>query len=384
MKKTLSILLLICLFSHFHLWGEVRLGADKIDVLKQELKEKNVALVVNQTSCLSNGTPLLDTLLSEKINVLKVFVPEHGFRGEADAGETIKNGKDVKTGLPIVSLYGKNKKPSKLSLIGVDVMVLDLQDVGTRFYTYISTMHYIMEACAENNIKCLILDRPNPNDIVDGPVLKPRYKSFVGMHPIPILHGLTIGELAGMINGEKWLKEGIKCKLKVVKLEGWKHGDNYSLPIKPSPNLPNDQSIKLYPSLCFFEATNISVGRGTYFPFQVIGYPNSKFGKFTFTPKSLPGYAKDPLQQDKLCYGIDLRNIDFSKGLSLKYLISFYKKSGQGAAFFKSPKFMDLLAGSDKLRLQIINGMTEEQIRESWQDDLKKYKTIRDKYLLYP
>lgn len=384
MKKILSILLLIYLFSHFHLWGEVRLGADKIDLLKQELKGKSVALVVNQTSCLSNGVHLLDTLLSEKINVLKIFVPEHGFRGVADAGETIKNGKDVKTGIPIVSLYGKNKKPSKLSLADVDVVVFDLQDVGARFYTYISTMHYVMEACAENNIKCLILDRPNPNDTVDGPVLKLRYKSFVGMHPIPVLHGLTVGELAGMINGEKWLKEGIKCKLKVVQLEGWKHGDDYSLRVKPSPNLPNDQAIKLYPSLCFFEATDVSVGRGTYFPFQVIGYPNSIFGKFTFTPRSLPGYAKNPLQQDKLCYGVDLRSIVFPKGLSLRYLIEFYKKSEQGTAFFKSPKFMDLLAGSDKLRIQIINGMTEEQIRESWQEDLKRYKTIRNKYLLYP
>ncbi len=376
-------LFLIACFPAEIISANVKVGADRIDTLKTHLANKKVALVVNQTSCLSDGTHLLDKLLSEKVSITKIFVPEHGFRGDADAGETIKNGKDAKTGIPIVSLYGNNKKPSKASLEGTDVVVFDLQDVGTRFYTYISTMHYVMEACAENNIECIVLDRPNPNDYIDGPLLEKKFTSFVGMHPIPVLHGLTVGELAQMINGEGWLLYKAKCKLTVITMEGWKHGDFYSLPVKPSPNLPNDQAIKLYPSLCFFEATNVSIGRGTLFPFQIVGYPDPKFGSFTFMPKSLPGSAKNPLQQDKLCYGIDLRKADFKGGLSLEYFISFYKKSGLGASFFKSPNFMDKLAGTDKLRNQIISGMTEDQIRQTWQEDLKKYRTIRSKYLLY-
>jgi len=385
MKKylLLSFLSICFIYSAKLTSGNIVLGADRMDTLLVCLKKKNVALVANQTSCLSNGTHLLDTLLSRNVKITKIFVPEHGFRGSADAGETIRNGKDTKTGTPIVSLYGKNKKPTKTALSGTDLIIIDLQDVGTRFYTYISTMHYVMEACAENNIECIILDRPNPNDFIDGPVLNAKYKSFVGMHPIPVLHGLTIGELALMINGESWLTGGIKCKLTVIPMKGWKHGDHYSLPVKPSPNLPNDQSVRLYPSLCFFEATNISVGRGTHFPFQVIGYPDAKFGKFTFTPKSLAGSAKNPLQQDKKCYGEDLRNANFDGGLSLKYLISFYEKSGGGAAFFSSPKFMDLLAGTNQLRLQITKGMSEKDIRKTWQGGLTTYRTMRNKYLLY-
>ena len=363
--------------------GNVKVGADRLDSLLVKIADREVALVANQTSCLSNGTHLLDTLLSKNVSVRKIFVPEHGFRGNADAGETVKDGKDVKTGIPIMSLYGDNKKPNAAALAGVEVIVFDLQDVGTRFYTYISTMHYVMEACAENNIECIVLDRPNPNDYIDGPILDPKFKSFVGMHPIPVLHGLTVGELALMINGEGWLNGGAKCRLSVVAVEGWLHGQAFSLKVKPSPNLPNDQAIRLYPSLCFFEATNVSVGRGTYYPFQIIGYPDPKFGKFTFMPKPLPGFDKNPLQKDQLCYGIDLRNISFKGGLSLEYLIDYYKKSGLGASFFKSPNFMDKLSGTDKLRLQIISGMSEKQIRESWQGDLKKYKTMRSKYLLY-
>lgn len=364
--------------------NELKVGADRLDSLLVKLENKKVAVVVNQTSCLSNGTHLLDTLLASGVNISSIYVPEHGFRGDADAGETIKNGRDVKSGKTIVSLYGNNKKPSKESLNGTDIIVFDLQDVGTRFYTYISTMHYVMEACAENNIECIILDRPNPNDYIDGPILEPKFKSFVGMHPIPVVHGLTIGELALMINGEGWLAGQKKCSLSIITMEGWKHGQPYSLPLKPSPNLPNNQAIALYPSLCFFESTNVSVGRGTYFPFQVIGYPDPKFGSFTFMPKSLPGYAKSPLQQNKLCYGLDLRKVNTEKKLTLEYFISFYKKSKLGKSFFRYPDFMDKLAGTSKLREQIVAGASEEQIRESWQKDLNSYKIMREKYLLYP
>lgn len=363
--------------------NNIKVGADRFEKLLPLINNKRVALVVNHTSCRSNGTHLLDALISEGVNVAKIFAPEHGFRGNADAGERIVNGKDPKTGLPVISLYGRTKKPTSEMLQDVDVVIFDIQDVGARFYTYISTMHYVMEACAENSKLLIVLDRPNPHDYIDGPVLKPAYKSFVGMHPIPVLHGLTIGELAGMINGEGWLSGAKKCELTVIKTEGWKHRDKYSLPIKPSPNLPNDQSISLYASLCFFEATNVSVGRGTYYPFQVIGYPDSRFGSFSFTPVSLDGFDKNPLQKDKLCYGIDLRNAKLDQGLTLKYLIQFYKKSGLGAKFFKSPKFMNMLAGSDQLQRQIVSGMSESAIRKTWTGDLMLYKNKRKKYLLY-
>lgn len=382
-KNTLLLVLLLCFASVFANDHALKLGADRMDILLPLLEEKKIALVVNQTSCLTDGTHLLDTLFVQNVSVVKVFAPEHGFRGDADAGETVRNGRDVKTNTPIVSLYGNNKKPTKAQLSDVDVVIFDIQDVGARFFTYISTMHYVIEACAENNKECIILDRPNPNDYIDGPILNPKYKSFVGMHPIPVLHGLTVGELAQMINGEGWLAKKIKCNLRVVSMEGWKHGQAYSLPVKPSPNLPNDQAIKLYPSLCFFEATNISVGRGTYFPFQIIGFPDSKYGSFTFMPKPLPGFDKNPLQKDKLCYGIDLREEKAPEGLSLMYLLDFYKKSGLGFSFFKSPDFMDKLAGTSLLREQIIKGMDEEAIRMTWVKELDSYKTIRKKYLLY-
>lgn len=384
MKKAFLLVVFSCLFS-FLTFGANRLelGADRMNKLLPLLENKRVALVVNHTSCLSDGTHLLDALLNNDVQVTKIMAPEHGFRGDADAGEQIVDGKDVKTGLPLISLYGKNKKPSALMLQDVDVMIFDIQDVGARFYTYISTMYYVMEAAAENNKKVIVLDRPNPHDYIDGPVLDMRYKSFVGMLPIPVLHGVTVGELAQMINGEGWLAGRIKTDLTVVPVNGWKHGDAYSLPIKPSPNLPNDQSIKLYPSLCFFEATNISVGRGTYFPFQVIGYPNPAFGSFKFTPTALPGFDKNPLQKGKVCYGIDLRKASVSKGLDLSYLIDFYRKSGLGAKFFKSPQFMNLLSGTNKLQQQIIEGASENTIRKSWQAGLKEYKEKRKKYLLY-
>lgn len=362
---------------------ELQLGADKIDQLADILQNKKVALVINQTSVLSNKTNLLDTLIARNIEIKQIFAPEHGFRGNADAGEAIKDGKDTKTGIPVVSLYGKNYKPQSNQLKDIDVIIFDIQDVGARFYTYISTMHYVMEACAENDKECIILDRPNPNDNIAGPILNPKYKSFVGMHPIPVLHGLTVGELASMINGEGWLADKNRCNLTVVTMDGWVHGQPYSLPIKPSPSLPDDESIRLYPSLCFFEATAISVGRGTDFPFQVAGAPAKRYGTFTFTPEPKEG-VKNPMHNGKKCYGVDLRGKELNSPLDLDFLISFYKKSGKGAAFFTSPKFMDLLAGTNKLRLQIIRGESAQNITDSWAADLNKYKVLREKYLLYP
>lgn len=365
----------------------LKLGAERMDVVTRLLNGKRVGLVVNQTSMLEKEqVHLLDALLQAGVDVKKVFAPEHGFRGTADAGEQISDSRDVKTGVPIVSIYGKNKKPTAAQLQDVDVVVFDIQDVGARFYTYISTMHYAMEACAENGKEFIVLDRPNPNDFVDGPVREPEMASFVGVDPLPLLHGLTVGELAWMINKEGWLKsQPDTCRLKIVKMENWRHGDPYWLPVKPSPNLPNDQAIRLYPSLCFFEGTNISIGRGTYFPFQVIGFPDKKYGDFAFTPVSLPGFDTNPLQKDKECYGIDLREYPFEGGLTLRFLLDFYVKAGKDQAFFFArPHWFDLLAGTKKLRFQLIRGLTEEEIRASWQPALDAYKQIRKKYLLYP
>ena len=367
--------------------GPLVLGAERMDVITRLLKDKQVGLVINQTSILEKQQKhLLDPLVEKGIQVKKVFAPEHGFQGTADAGEEVKDSRDLKTGIPIVSIYGKNKKPTAEQLNGLDVIVFDIQDVGARFYTYISTMHYVMEACAENGVEFIVLDRPNPNDFVDGPIRQKGFESFVGVDPIPLLHGLTVGELAWMINSEGWLKSSPdSCKLHIVKMENWKHGDPYWLPVKPSPNLPNDQSIRLYPSLCFFEATNVSVGRGTYYPFQVIGYPDRKYGDFAFTPVSLPGFDTNPLQKDKECYGIDLREYPFEGGLTLRFFLDFYNKAGNEQAFFFSrPQWFDLLAGTKELRYQIVRGLTEEEIRESWQPELDKYKQMRKKYLLYP
>ncbi|MGY6743473.1 MAG: exo-beta-N-acetylmuramidase NamZ family protein [Cecembia sp.] len=359
-------------------------AADQAEVYLPLLEGKRVGLVVNQTSILtqSNNMHLVDFLMMEGVEVKKVFVPEHGFRGDADAGEAIKSEVDQATGLPIVSLYGDNKKPSKESLKDIDILIYDLQDVGVRFYTYISTMHYVMESCAENNMPLLILDRPNPNgNYVDGPVLKKGFESFVGMHPIPVVHGLTVGELARMINGEGWLKGGIQAPIQVIAVQNWDHSMPYSLPVKPSPNLPNDISIRLYPSLCYFEGTDVSLGRGTYFPFQVYGYPDPKFGDFTFTPVSIVGMSKNPPQQDKLCYGEDLRNESLDHQFTLKYLLRAYGLSGKKEKFFNN--FFDKLAGTDQLRKDILAGKSEEEIRAGWQQDLVVYKAMREKYRMY-
>lgn len=358
-------------------------GAQQLNDYISDIRGKRVGLVVNHTSTLGH-THLADTLKSLGISVTTIFAPEHGFRGMADAGEHIKDGLDVKLGIPIVSLYGNNKKPSKEQLRDIDIMVFDIQDVGARFYTYISTLHYTMEACAENNKSLIILDRPNPNgNFIDGPVLKSGFQSFVGMHPIPIAHGLTVGELAQMINGEGWLDGHRKCNLRVIPVKNWSHSDAYSLPLKPSPNLPDDQSIKLYPSLCLFEGTVISVGRGTLTPFQLIGHPDLKNMPHQFTPVSIEGMSKNPPHENKICYGLDLRQVPVnSDKLNLSYLITMYNAFPNKEKFFNS--FFEKLAGNAELKQQVQAGLSEEQIRSSWNEEIEKYKETRKKYLLYP
>ncbi|MBR9999520.1 MAG: DUF1343 domain-containing protein [Cyclobacteriaceae bacterium] len=356
-------------------------GAERNELYEGSLKNKRIGLVVNHTSMVFDGH-LVDYLISRELNVTKIFSPEHGFRGVEDAGKHIEDTRDEKTGVPIVSLYGSNRKPTTEQMQDLDIVVFDIQDVGARFYTYISTMHYMMEACAENGIEMIILDRPNPNgDYVDGPVLREGQQSFVGMHPIPVVHGLTVGELAKMINGEKWLSGGKSCRLNVVTVENYEHQYLYSLPVRPSPNLPNDLSIRLYPSLCFFEGTMMSVGRGTDFPFQVVGYPDKSFGKFDFTPENVPG-ATDPKYKDQKCYGKDFRELQRVPGFTISYVIEFYNKSGRDENFFTS--YFNTLAGNDELMEQIKAGLTEEEIRISWLEELNHYKALRKKYLLYP
>ncbi len=355
-------------------------GAEQLPLYLPDLQGKRVAMVVNHTS-LVGRTHLVDTLLASGVKVVKIFAPEHGFRGEAANGEHVANETDQKTGLPLVSLYGSNKKPTPAQLSNADVVLFDIQDVGARFYTYISTMHYVMEACAENNKLCLVLDRPNPHGYYyDGPLMQPQYKSFIGMHPVPIVHGLTVGELAQMINGEGWLANSVKCNLKVVKNTQYTHQTRYVLPVRPSPNLPTEVSIRLYPSICLFEGTPVSQGRGTSFPFQVIGSPNPKNGPFTFTPMPTPA-SKNPPQQGKRCYGLDLRQ-DTTYHFTLRYLLDFYQKADNKSTFFTP--FFEKLAGTEVLRKQIQEGKTESEIRASWQPELQKYGAMRRKYLLYP
>ncbi|WNB17368.1 exo-beta-N-acetylmuramidase NamZ family protein [Marivirga arenosa] len=356
-------------------------GAYKMNEYLKILEGKKVGMVVNQTSVI-NDTHLVDSLRSYDINIKKVFAPEHGFRGKADAGATVKSGYDEKTGLPIISLYGKNKKPSKEQIEDLDIIIFDIQDVGTRFYTYISTMHYVMEACAENNVELLILDRPNPNGMyVDGPILEMENQSFVGMHPIPILHGLTVGELANMIEGEKWLKNEVSCNFMVIKNQNYSHQSTYSLPIKPSPNLPNDLSIALYPSLCLFEGTVVSVGRGTKKPFQQIGHPTLTNYTHHFTPVSMPGSSKYPPFENEKCFGLDFTSKEFENGFTLKYLIDFYNAFPNKDEFFNN--FFIKLAGTESLQKQIEAGFSEDEIRMSWQAELEAYRKKREKYLIY-
>ena len=360
---------------------EIKTGADNYNNYLPLLNNKQIGIVTNQTGILSNKTHLVDFLLEKNIAVQKIFAPEHGFRGTADAGEHIVDGKDSKTGLSIISLYGDNKKPKPEQLAGIDIMVFDLQDVGARFYTYISSLHYIMEACAENNIPLLILDRPNPNGrIVDGPILEKEFSSFVGMHPVPLLHGMTIGEYAQMINGEKWLKNELQCKLTVIPCGNYNRKMNYSLPVKPSPNLPNDQAVNLYASLCLFEGTNVSVGRGTENQFQIYGSPYLPKSDFNFTPKTNLG-AQNPVYNGVLCYGEDLSTYSRLNQLELKWLIKAYQTTKDKSKFFNP--FFTKLAGTKKLQQQIEAGISEVKIRESWKKELEAFKEMRKKYLIY-
>ncbi len=360
-------------------------GAQQTEKWIPLLKDKKIGFVGNHTSVLSNKkgkfTHVIDTLIASNIKITRAFAPEHGFRGKADAGEYVKNGIDLKTGLPIISLYGKNKKPFPEQLEDIDLMVFDIQDVGVRFYTYISTLHYIMEACSEQNIPLLLLDRPNPNGhYIDGPILDIKFKSFVGMHPVPVVYGMTIGEYAQMINGEKWLDHKIQCELTVIPLQNYNHQMKYSLPIKPSPNLPNDISINLYPSLCFFEGTNhVSVGRGTDMQFQVYGLPNIELD-FCFTPAPNDG-AKYPKNEKLLCCGEDLRNLESLSKIDLKWLLKAYQLSPNKDEFFNS--FFEKLTGTDVLRKQIESHLTTKEIITTWKPDLEQFTKTRKKYLIY-
>lgn len=366
---------------------KIMTGADQTEKYLPLLKGKRVGLVINQTAEI-NGVALVDTLKSLGVNIKAIFGPEHGFRGTADAGEKVGNYTDKKTGFPVISLYGAKSAPSKEDLKNIDLVVFDIQDVGTRFYTYTITMAKVMQACADNKVPMMILDRPNPNgSLIDGPILESKFKSGVGAHPIPIAHGLTTGEFAQMVNGEGWLTNGVKCDLTIIKNANYSHEMEYILPEKPSPNLPNNRSIYLYPSLCLFEGTNISQGRGTTFPFQVLGSPLLK-GKyeFSFIPKSIDGMSKNPPLENQVCYGIDFRKMDLqklknAKQLDIKILLDLYQAYPDKANFFTP--FFNKLAGNDVLMQQIKAGKTEAEIRSSWQADLDAYQTMRKKYLLY-
>lgn len=360
-------------------------GADRPELYLPILQNKTIAVVTNQTGLLKDKTFLVDFLVKNNIKIKTIFAPEHGFRGDADAGEHVKNGIDKKTGIPIISLYGDNKKPKPEQLKGIDLVLFDIQDVGVRFYTYISTLTYVMEAAAENNVEVMVLDRPNPQDgFIDGPVLKNQWKSFIGMHEIPVIYGLTIGEYGKMVNGEKWLKNGIQAKYTLIPMQNYHKKQRYGVSDKPSPNLPNDTAINLYPSLCFFEGTQVSVGRGTDLPFQIYGSPWTKNLPFQFTPKPNFG-AKDPFLSGKLCYGENLsnKNLDLRE-LNISWLVNAYKNyKNPTQDFFLKNLFFDKLAGSDELRKQLIAGKSAEEIKISWKSDLEKFQKIRVKYVIY-
>ena len=364
----------------------VTVGAERMELLLPTLQGKRVALMVNQSSLVgSTGTHLVDTLLSQGINIVRLFVPEHGLRGKVDAGKNVRSGVDEKTGLPVVSLYGQRKRPIPEMLADIDLLVFDLQDVGTRFYTYISSMHYLMEACAEEGKTFVVCDRPNPNDFIDGPILEPDCRSFIGVDPLPVAHGMTVGELALMIDGERWLRGGNTCHVKVIPMAGWSHGDPYELPMRPSPNLPNSRSIELYPSLCFFEATIMSVGRGTSKPFQAIGYPDKRFGSIVYTPQIKIGEDSNPRHKGKLCYGTDYTSVSLPKRqIALGPLLDYYRKADSlGLQLINQRQLFDLLAGTKELRQQLSSGLSEEEIRASWQAGLKDFQAKRTRYLLY-
>ena len=363
---------------------EIIIAANNTEKYIPLLKNKNVAIVANQTSVIfkdSSYTHLVDSLLAIGIRVQKVFAPEHGFRGKADAGEHVEDGKDAKTGLPIISLHGKNRKPSQEHLKEVDFVVFDIQDVGVRFYTYIATLQYVMEACAEAKIPILVLDRPNPNaHYIDGPTLEKKHRSFLGLNPIPLVYGMTIGEYAQMINGEGWLENGIQCNLTVIPLENYTHGTPYSLAIRPSPNLPNDKAINLYPSLGFFEGTTINAGRGTEMQFQIYGAPFFEKTSFKYTPQANFG-AKYPKHKDKECNGIDLRNENRLDKVDIQWIVDAYEKTPKTEKFFGET--FTIHAGNTKLQEQIEQGLSASEIRQSWQGDIDTFRKIREKYLNY-
>ncbi|MFT4683237.1 MAG: hypothetical protein ACI923_002233 [Flavobacteriales bacterium] len=401
MNKLLILLLLFALPCHSQMVignayindlkvdNTISVGASSFEVYISALENKQIGVVANHTSLVEENH-LVDLLLARKITIKAVYAPEHGFRGEAANGEKVDSGKDAQTGLTIHSLYGKNKKPSKEMLSGIEVMVFDMQDVGARFYTYLSTMHYVMEACAENNIPLIVLDRPNPNGFyVDGPILEPKFQSFVGMHPIPIVHGMTLGELAQMINGEKWLNEGVQCDLTVVPCVNYEHTDLYLLPVNPSPNLTSQEAIYLYPSLCLFEPTKVSIGRGTEHPFEVIGHPKHEFGSYTFTPEDQPGKSMNPKYEGEECRGQILTNFgEFyftsHRSMYLEWLVAMYEFYPDKTTFFTSADFFDKLAGTSTLRKQLEQGKTAAEIQESWQAGLMEFRSQRLPYLLYP
>jgi len=381
---TVSLIINSC----FGQMKEIKTGADQTGQYLPLIQGKHVAIVANQTSIVE-GVHLVDTLLSlqkagHNFSIEKVFAPEHGFRGDIDDGVAVADQTDSRTGIPLISVYGRNKKPSDEQLADVDAVIFDIQDVGVRFYTFISTMHYVMEACAENGIPVILLDRPNPNgNYIDGPVLSKEFSSFVGMHPIPVVHGLTMGELAGMINGEGWLRNGVECNITVVPCRNYTHHTPYDLPVKPSPNLPNNHSVKIYPSTCFFEGTVISEGRGTMHPFEVYGHPELP-GEYAFVPRSIKGMDMHPKFRGDTCYGRDLRKYNPPGGwnrLELKWLLEAYNAFPDKQNFFKP--FFDLLAGTDRLKKQVINGWSEQEIRQAWEQDLNSYKKMRENYLLY-
>ena len=386
MKKYLLLAMVLCCA----LWcqaqdNRVIMGAEQTSEYFPILKGKRIAIFSNHTGMVGDKH-LLDVLIENKFNVVAIFSPEHGFRGDADAGEHVKSSVDSKTGVPILSLYdGKDKKPSDSSMRKFDILVVDIQDVGLRFYTYYITMCRLMDACAEYNRKVLLLDRPNPNGhYVDGPILDMKFKSGVGWLPIPVVHGMTLGELALMVNGERWLPKSRVCDVTVIPCKNYTHQTMYELPIAPSPNLPNMKSIYLYPSTCLFEATPVSLGRGTEFPFQVYGHPNMKGYDFSFTPRSVPG-AKNPPQLDKKCYGVDLRGMSneeiWKRGFDLTYVIDAYRNLNMDDHFFRS--FFELLMGTDQIRKMIKQGKSADEIKATWKDDVENFKVQRKPYLLY-
>ncbi len=386
-KLKISFFLILMTFSYLSFSqsnNKLIVGANRTELFLNHIEGLNVAVVANLSSKIKSNTKsihLIDSLLKLNIKIKKVFSPEHGFRGEADAGEKVEDGIDQKTGIPIISLHGTNKKPTKDQMKDIDVVIFDIQDVGARFYTYISTLHYVMEAVGENNKKLIILDRPNPNGhYVDGPILESKYKSFIGMHPVPVVYGMTIGEFGIMINEEGWLKNQIYSDLKVIPIKNYNRKMVYELPIKPSPNLPNKQSINLYPSLCFFEQTPISIGRGTNMQFQVIGSPDWENNDFSFKPISMSG-AKYPKHIDQICNGIDLRESPYLSRINLKWLIDAYNKSKNKSAFFKDG--FNKLAGNKMLKEQIIDGLSEKEIKQSWKSGVENFKLMRSKYLIY-